>query len=69
MFAACDRGGIWIGMLFVGCDDEASEDALSHGLRGPYAQVERMKNKPHKVENSEVESVYMKWPPRLKRLD
>lgn len=36
-FAICNQMGImcsiaWIGVLFVGCDDEASEDVPSHGL-------------------------------------
>lgn len=46
--------GVWIGMLFVGSVDEASEDALSRGLRRLEAHMEMMKNSPHaEVERAE----------------
>lgn len=48
MVAVCNQRGIrcsiaWIGMLFVGCDDEASKDSLSNGLRRLQAHMEMMK--------------------------
>lgn len=42
-------------MLFVGCDDEAFEDALSPGLRRLETPHGNDENSPHKAENTEAE--------------